>query len=182
MKHVKLFEAFVNEKVYRMSKPYSATGIIGKVMQAFKKEIEAISYDGDVDATLLEINKEWKEFQNTASSIIMPFIEKKVKSIDDVTSVTVNLEREWVLDEVNKLNADIETRDNIYIVLNGADTVINIGFMDDVNANKSARKLGGMANSPVKTVGDVDIHGTFDINVGENNIEIRDNEIMNIEA
>ena len=65
MKHVQLFEQFVNEKVYRLSGIYSSKGLVGKVMQAFKKTIEKVSYEGDQKATLAEVNKAWSSFKST---------------------------------------------------------------------------------------------------------------------
>ena len=38
MKHIKLYEEFVNEKAYQMTGSYGAKGIAGKLLFAFKKE------------------------------------------------------------------------------------------------------------------------------------------------
>ena len=37
MKHVQLFEQFINEKAYQLTGIYGAKGIVGKVAFAFKK-------------------------------------------------------------------------------------------------------------------------------------------------
>jgi hypothetical protein len=179
MKHVKLFEAFVNEKAYRMTSVYGSKGIVGKVMQAFKKEIEKIKYEGDAEATLKEVNKEWEKFLVPATEIILTAVEKATKSMDVVLFVSATLSNEWALDTVNKLNKNIETNASIYIT--PGETVINVGFMDDANANKYARKLGGMSNSPLNGKGSNDLYGSFDSSVRDNNIEIRDAEYVQID-
>jgi hypothetical protein len=53
--------------------------------------------------------------------------------------------------------------------------------MDDANANKYARKLGGITNPPLKNATAVDIYGTF-YQVGGNNVEIRESEVMMVDA
>jgi len=178
MKHVKLFEAFVNEKAYRMTGPYSAKGIVGKVLQSFKKQIERVQYNGDADDTLKEVNKEWEKFFESATDIILEEVEKAVKSMDGVLFVSATLTKEWTADVINKLNR--EGSDTLHI--SPGEIVINVGFMDDVNAQKYSRKLGGMTNAPTESNGSVDLHGSFDMSVGDNNVEIRATEVIQIDS
>ena len=178
MKHVKLFEQFVNEKVYRMTGIYSAKGLVGKVMQAFKKEIAGVKYEGDAEATLEEINKEWAKFQKDAEKIILDAVEKGAKSMDSVLFVTANLAEGFHIDEINGLNS--EGSSELFI---GYELVINVGFMDDVNGQRLYRKIDktGMMNSPIANSTDT-IYGDYDPAVGDNNLEIRDTEYMSIDA
>ena len=177
MKHVKLFEQFVNEKVYRMTGIYTAKGLVGKVMQAFKKEIEGVKYEGDAEATLEEINKEWAKFQKDAEKIILDAVEKGAKSMDSVIFVTANLAEGFHIDEVNKLN-----REGSSVLFIGYEMVINVGFMDDVDGSRLYKKIDktGWMNSPVANSSDV-IYGNYDSAVGDNNLEIRDSEYMSID-
>ena len=62
MKHIQLYEQFVNEKAYQMTGIYGAKGIAGKVLFAFKKEIEKIQYSGDAESTLAELNNVWSKW------------------------------------------------------------------------------------------------------------------------
>lgn len=176
MKHIKLFEQFVNEKVYRMTGIYSAKGLVGKVMQAFKKEIAGVKYEGDAEATLEEINKEWAKFQKDAEKIILDAVEKGAKSMDSVLFVTANLAEGFHIDEINRLNS--EGSNELFI---GYELVINVGFMDDVNGRRLYKKIDktGMMNSPIANSSDV-IYGDLQP-VGDNNLEIRDSEYMSID-
>lgn len=178
MKHVKLFEQFVNEKVYRMTGVYSAKGLVGKVMQAFKKEIAGVKYEGDAEATLEEINKEWAKFQKDAEKIILDAVKKGAKTMDNVVFVTANLDLGFTIDDKNNLN---NGGSELFISYN--EMVINVGFMDDVDGNRLYKKIDktGMMNSPIATSADV-IYGTYDEEVGDNNLEIRDSEFMSIDA
>jgi len=178
MKHVKLFEQFTNEKAYRMTGAYSSKGLVGKVMQAFKKTIEKVSYEGDQKATLAEVNKAWSSFKSTAEKIILDAVEKGAKSMDSVLFVTANLDEGFHIDEINKLNR--EGSNELFI---GYELVINVGFMDDVNGNKLYKKIDktGMMNSPLASKKDT-IHGEYDSSVGNNNLEIRDSEYMSIDS
>ena len=178
MKHVKLFEQFTNEKAYRMTGAYSSKGLVGKVMQAFKKTIEKVSYEGDQKATLAEVNKAWTKFQKDAEKIILDQVEKGAKSMDSVLFVTANLDEGFHIDEINKLNR--EGSDELFV---GYELVINVGFMDDVNGNKLYKKIDktGMMNSPLASKKDT-IYGDYDSSVGNNNLEIRDNEFMSIDS
>ena len=177
MKHIKLFEQFINEKVYRMTGPYAAKGLVGKVMQAFKKEIAGVKYEGDAEATLEEINKEWAKFQKDAEKIILDDVKKGAKSMDSVLFVTANLAKGFHIDEVNKLNR--EGSSELFV---GYELVINVGFMDDVDGSRLYKKIDntGMMNSPLANSNDV-IYGDFDPAVGDNNLEIRDSEYMSID-
>ena len=188
MKHVKLFEAFVasqklNEKAYRMTGLYTSKGLIGKVMQAFKKEIEKIQYEGDVDGTLKEVNKEWKSFKKDAEKIILDQVEKGAKDMETVLFVTANLSEEWKADEVNGLNSSDGSGDLYISYATWNEMIINVGFMDDANGNKLGRKIDktGMMNSPVASKEDV-IYGEYDRQVGNNNLELRDAEYIQIDA
>jgi len=176
MKHIKLFEQFVNEKVYRMTGIYSAKGLVGKVMQAFKKEIAGVKYEGDAEATLEEINKEWAKFQKDAEKIILDAVEKGAKSMDSVLFVTANLAEGFHIDEINRLNS--EGSNELFI---GYELVINVGFMDDVNGRRLYKKIDttGMMNSTIANSSDV-IYGDLQP-VGDNNLEIRDSEYMSID-
>ena len=177
MKHVQLFEQFVNEKVYRMTGIYSSKGLVGKVMQAFKQEISKIKYEGDQKATLAEVNKAWTKFQKDAEKIILDAVEKGAKSMDSVLFVTANLDKGFHIDEINKLNS--EDSNQLFV---GYELVINVGFMDDVNGSKLYKKIDktGMMNSPIASKKDT-IYGTM-ASVGNNNLEIRDNEFMSIDS
>ena len=177
MKHVQLFEQFVNEKVYRMTGIYSSKGLVGKVMQAFKKTIEKVSYEGDQKATLVEVNKAWAKFQKDAEKIILDAVEKGAKSMDSVLFVTANLDEGFHIDEINKLNR--EGSNELFV---GYELVINVGFMDDVDGSKLYKKIDktGMMNSPIASKKDT-IYGTM-ASVGNNNLEIRDNEFMSIDS
>ena len=178
MKHVKLFEQFLNEKAYRMTGTYASKGIIGKMMQAFKKEIEKIKYEGDADATLSDVNKVWMSWApKDGAKIILSEVEKAVKDMEAVVFVNASIDGEWIADEVNGLNR--EGSSELFISRNG-DFVINVGFADDVDGSKFSRKLTGMLNSPIDQ--GTDIYGSFDAEVGGNNVEIRDGEFMSIDA
>lgn len=176
MKHVQLFEQFVNEKVYRLTGIYGSKGLVGKLMQAFKKQIERIKFEENVNATLDEVNAAWEDFHKDGVKIILDEVEKVVKDMDQVVYVHVSgLGKKWKADEINNLNRG---SDALFITIPG-DFVINVGFMDDVDGSKFSRKLGGMMNTGIQ-MGE-DIYGTFDSQVGYNNVEIRDAEFMQID-
>jgi hypothetical protein len=178
MKHLQLFEEFINEKSYRMTGVYASKGLIGKVMQAFKKEIAGVKYEGDAEATLEEINKEWAKFQKDAEKIILDAVEKGAKDMDSVLFVTANLAKGFHIDEINGLNR--EGSSELFI---GYELVINVGFMDDVDGSRLYRKIDktGMMNSPIANSSDV-IYGDYDSAVGDNNLEIRDSEYISIDG
>ena len=180
MKTIPTFEQFLNEKAYRLTGIYASKGLIGKVMQAFKKQIEKIQHEGDVTGTLIEVNKAWKKFQKPAEKIIMDQVEKGAKSLDSVLYVTANFSDEWIADEINGLNSD-DGSGALYIAYN--EMVINVGFNDDVNGRKLFKKIDktGMMNSPIASSKDA-IYGDYDSAAGENNLEIRDAEYIQINA
>jgi hypothetical protein len=171
MKHVKLFEQFtreademVSEKVYQLT---GAKGIARKVLSAFKKRIENIKFEGDAKATLREVNKEWANFFKEGSDIVYTEVKKVVKNLEEeVVFVTASLSGEWRAD--SRLNRGGR---ELYIDL--GDFTINVGFMDDADAGKYAKKLGGWTNTPLDVPADADVYGTFDESVGYNNAEIR---------
>ena len=176
MKHIKLYEEFLNEKVYRMTGPYASKGIIGKVMQAFKKEIERVTFEGELKDTLEQVNGAWGDFAKDATKMILDEVNKAVRDMDQVVYVHVQgLDKAWEPDTINGLNRD---GGPLYIRIPG-DFVINVGFMDDVDGNKFKNKLGGMLNTAI--AGGTDIYGAFDAEIGENNVEIRGSEIMQID-
>ena len=178
MKHVQLFEQFVNEKVYRMTGVYSSKGLVGKVMQAFKKTIEKVSYEGDQKTTLAEVNKAWESFRRDGEKIILDQVEKGTKGMGSVLFVTATLNNEWVADTIEKLN----TPDSKSLYITYGEFVINVGFKDDVDGSKLYKKIDktGMMNSPIASKKDT-IYGTM-ASVGNNNLEIRDNEFMSIDS
>jgi hypothetical protein len=61
--------------------------------------------------------------------------------------------------------------------------VINVGFMDGVNGKKFARKIDktGMMNSPLSYEKEL-IYGEYDASVGNNNLEIRDTDYIQIDG
>lgn len=179
MKNIPTFEQFINEKTYRLSGYYSQKGFLGKIMQAFKKQIERISYEGDIESTIEDVNKAWDKFQDTAKKMILDQVEKAVKDMDNVLYVTMAPSK-WIADEINGLNQDGGSE--LYISLEDGDFVINVGFMDDVDASKYKRKFDKEAynNSAIASDEDV-IYGTLSP-VGDNNLELRGGEVMSIDA
>jgi hypothetical protein len=183
MKTIPTFKQFLNEKAYRLTGIYASKGLIGKVMQAFKKQIEKIQHEGDVTGTLIEVNKAWKKFQKTAEKIIMDQVEKGAKSLDSVLYVTANFSDEWIADDLNGLNSD-DGSGPLYIAYSDSgEMVINVGFNDDVNGRKLFKKIDktGMMNSPITSKSEL-IYGDLDTRVGENNLEIRDSEYIQIDG
>lgn len=177
MKHIKLFEQFVNEKSYRMTGVYSAKGLVGKVMQAFRQEIKTVKYEGINVVTQEEVNEEWAKFEEEAKKIILDQVEKGAGDMEGVLFVTANLFNGFAIDEANGLNH--EESDTLYL---SYEVVINVGFMDDVDGSKFKRKIDktGMMNSPIASERDV-IYGDYDEAVGNNNLEIRDTEVIQID-
>lgn len=173
MKNVLLFEQFVNEKVYRLSGPVASTGIIGKLMQAFKKEIERIKYEGDEADLLEEVNKVWAKWASKdGAKIIIDEVLKAVKKKEEIFYIIATLNAKWKVESSGTYAMRFNLPD---------DFVINVGFMDDANGMKYARKLGGMSNSAISTADTVELMGTFDDEVGQNNIEIRGRETMMVD-
>lgn len=178
MKNIPTFEQFLNEKVYRMTGIYTAKGLVGKVMQAFKQEIARVKYEGVNIETQEEVNKEWAKFEDNAKKIILDQVEKGAGGMDGILFVTANLSNGFHIDEINGLNR--EGSNTLYL---GYELVINVGFMDDVNGSKFKRKIDktGMMNSPIASGKDV-IYGNYDTAVGNNNLEIRDTEFIQIDG
>jgi hypothetical protein len=180
MKHVQLFEQFVNEKVYRLTGIYAAKGIVGALMQAFKKEIERISHEGDPEATLAEVNKAWAKWApKDGAKIIIDRVLKAVRNEEEIAYITASLNTEW------QLRTDLggDGTGDVMRFSFPSDFVINVGFMDDANGSRYSRKLDGMMNSPLfNSSTDIEIMGAFDPEVGQNNIEIRSGETMMIDA
>ena len=135
MKIIPTFEQFLNEKSYRMTGIYSAKGLVGKVMQAFRQEIKTIKYEGINIVTQEEVNKEWAKFEDKAKKIILDQVEKGAGGMDGILFVTANLFNGFAIDEVNGLNR--EDSDTLYL---SYEVVINVGFMDDVNGKNSLEK------------------------------------------
>ena len=178
MKTIPTFEQFLNEKAYRMTGIYAAKGLVGKVMQAFKQEIKTVKYEGINVVTQEEVNKEWAKFEDKAKKIILDQVEKGAGGMDGILFVTANLFNGFAIDEINGLNRS--GSDSLYLVY---ELVINVGFMDDVNGKKFARKIDktGMMNSPITSKSEL-IYGDLDTRVGQNNLEIRDNEYIQIDG
>ena len=178
MKTIPTFEQFLNEKAYRMTGVYAAKGLVGKVMQAFRQEIKTVKYEGINVVTQEEVNKEWAKFEDKAKKIILDQVEKGAGGMDGVLYVTANLFNGFAIDEVNGLN-DLDPDNTLYL---SYEVVINVGFMDDFNGKKVARKIDktGMMNSPLSYEKEL-IYGEYDAGVGDNNLEIRDNEIIQID-
>jgi len=178
MRTIPTFEQFVNEKSYRMTGIYAAKGLVGKVMQAFRQEIKTVKYEGINVVTQEEVNKEWAKFEDKAKEIILDQVEKGAGGMDGVLYVTANLFNGFAIDEVNGLN-DLDPENTLYL---SYEVVINVGFMDDFNGKKAARKIDktGMMNSPLAGKRDL-IYGEYDASVGNNNLEIRDNEHIQID-
>lgn len=172
MKHIQLFEQFVNEKVYQMTGSYGAKGIAGKVLFAFKKQIERIKYEGDEAATLEDINKVWSKWADKdGAKIIEQEVLKQIKDKESVVYIMATLAgKEWEADTVNGINSPGRQE---LLVRYPSDFVINVGFADDVDAGKFSRKLDGMQNSALVTKQDTAVLGQFDAEVFENNVEIR---------
>lgn len=181
MKHIKLYEQFVNEKAYQMTGIYGAKGIIGKVLFAFKKEIEKIKYEGDVEETLSELNKVWSKWADKdGAKIIEDLVMKQVKDKEAIVYVMATLSSSvWEAETVNRLNTPGNSE--LYVTIAG-DFVINVGFADDVDAGKFARKLEGMQNSAIISSRETAVIGAYDSAIGENNIEIRSDIYLLIDA
>ena len=179
MKRIPTFEQFVNEKAYRLSGYYSAKGLIGKIMQTFKKQIERVQYEGDAEGVIEELNKEWEKHQDTAKKLVLDQVEKAVKNMDQVLFVTLEPSH-WIVDDVNGLN--VEGSSSLYVRLQH-ELIINVGFMDDADSSKFKRRFDKEAynNTPLADEDSV-IYGNFDPGVGDNNLELRSNEIMQIDA
>jgi hypothetical protein len=182
MKHIKLYEDFlITEKAYQLTGSYGAKGIIGKVAFAFKKEVERTQYDGNVKSTLDDLNDVWSIWANKdGSKIIEAEVMKQVKNKESIVYIMATLNNyKWIADKVNGVNSP--ERAELLSRFPG-DFVINVGFVDDVNANKYSKKLGGMANTALASSADTEVLGRFDASVGYNNVEIRGSLFLTIDA
>ena len=174
-------EIQVNEKAYQMTGMYGAKGIVGKVLFAFKKEIEKIKFEGDVQDTLKELNQVWSKWADKeGAEIIADEVMKQVKNKEAIVYIMAALSKqEWVDDQINGLNRPDSTELFVRIP---SDFVINVGFADDVDANKYARKLSGMQNDALVSGIETTILGEYESSVGQNNIEIRQSMFLSIDA
>ena len=189
MKHIQLFEEFINEKAYQLTGIYGAKGIIGKVAFAFKKEVERVKYEGDSDATLEELNDVWTKWADKdGAKIIEQEVMKQVKDKEAVVYITATLSKTlWVVDDVEGINAPGKSE---LLVRIPSDFVINIGFAPKVDGSKFSRKLDGMMNDALMTGRETEVVGSYDISssfalarlVGRNNIEIRSSVFLLIDA
>lgn len=178
MKYVKLYEEFVNEKVYRLTGAYASKGIIGALMQAFKKEIERISHNGDPVETLEQVNAAWAKWApKDGAKIIIDRVMKVVKKEEEIAFITASLNAVWELNP--EFGDGVGGVMRFYIPM---DFVINVGFMDDADGSRYSRKLDGMLNTPLFNQSrDIEIMGAFDAMVGNNNVEIRGRETMMVD-
>jgi hypothetical protein len=181
MKHVQLFEQFVNEKAYQLTGIYGAKGIVGKVAFAFKKEVERIKYEGDSDATLEELNEIWSYWADRdGAEIIEKEVMKQVKDKEAIVYIMATLGQTlWVVDDVEGINAPGKSE---LLVRIPSDFVINIGFADDADGSKFSRKLDGMMNDALLSGKETAVVGEYDKLVGQNNIEIRSSVFLTIDA
>lgn len=181
MKHVQLFEQFINEKAYQMTGVYGAKGIMGKVTFAFKKEIERIKYEGDSDATLEELNDAWTKWADKdGAKIIEQEVMKQVKDKEAVVYITATLgQTSWVADDAEGINAPGKSE---LLVRIPSDFIINVGFADDADGSKFSRKLDGMMNDAIMSGKETEVVGSYDKLVGANNVEIRGSAFLTIDA
>ncbi len=156
----------LNEKAYQLTGSYGAKDIPGKVQSAFKKHVEHVKFEGDAKLTLENINKEWSKWADKeGAKIIEHEVMKQVKDKESIVYIIATLSgEEWDEESSNE---------NQLIARIPFDFVINIGFADDVDSNKFAKKLGGMQNAAMLRKNNTEIVGKYDKEVGENNVEIR---------
>jgi hypothetical protein len=181
MKHIKLYEEFVNEKAYQMTGTFGAKGIAGKVLFAFKKEVERVKFEGDQEKTLEDINKVWSKWADKdGAKIIEQEVMKQVKDKEAVVYIIATLgATEWIADDINGINSPGRAE---LLVRYPSDFIINVGFADDVDANRYSRKLDGMQNDALISGAETAVVGDFDSQVGPNNIEIRASLLLTIDA
>ena len=185
MKNLQTFDEFLNEKAYLLTGGFGAKGIPGKVLFAFKKQIERIRFEKTGQDLLDEINKTWSKWApKEGAKIIETEVLKAVKDRDAIVYLTAKLNTMWKFDTVNDINSlDIEKDKKAYITLDTTDFVINIGFSDDVPAKKFANRLGGIGNDPIYNPKEfIDIVGEFSDEVGQNNVEISSSMILLIDS
>jgi hypothetical protein len=180
MKHVKLFEQFVNEKAYQLTGIYGAKGIPGKVLYAFKKEVERVKYLGDATSTLNDINKVWSKWADKEGAKIIETEVLKQVSRESIVYIVATLSKSlWVVDDVENIN---KPGNSELLVRIPSDFVINVGFMDDVDGSKFSRKLDGMMNHAIMIGKETNVLGTYDAQVYRNNVEIRESLFLTIDA
>jgi hypothetical protein len=181
MKHIQLYEQFVTEKAYQLTGIYGAKGIVGKVAFAFKKEVERVKYEGDADATIDDLNSVWTKWADKdGAKIIEQEVMKQVKDKEAVVYIVATLSKTlWEVDDVNGINAPGKSE---LLVRIPSDFVINIGFADDVDGSKFSRKLDGMMNDALMSGKETEVVGSYDSQVGENNVEIRGSIFLTIDA
>ncbi len=178
MKHIKLFEEYIEESVFRMSGIYTAKGLVGQVMQEFKEEIKSIRYDDSMKETLDEINKAWNSFTKEAEGIIIDEVMKTVKKKEEVVYINVKgLEEEWEVDRELGFNPLKNTYNpyNLYVRL--PEFVIDIGFADVGGRMKYRKKLEVGSWSPKRTPSGRDIYGSLN-SEASSNIEIKGIEVL----
>jgi hypothetical protein len=171
----------ISEKVYQMTGSFGAKGIAGKVLFAFKKQIERIKYEGDEAATLEEINKVWSKWADKdGAKIIEQEVLKQIKDKESIVYIMATLgQTKWVADDVEGINAPGKPE---LLVRIPSDFVINIGFADDVDGSKFSRKLDGMMNDALMSGKETAVVGQYDAQVGQNNIEIRSSVFLTIDS
>ena len=165
----------VNEKVFRLSAPYSAKGLVGKIMQGFKKTIAKFNYEGDDAGLFKDVNKAWDKFKPTAHKLVLAQVKKATKNMDGVAFVSFKASAWTKADDLSKSDGES-------INIKSGEVVINVGFADDADAGKSKRKFDkeAMQNSPIVDAKDL-IYGEYSGSVGDNNLELRGSEVMLVE-
>ena len=180
MKHVKLFEQFINEKAYQLTGIYGAKGIAGKVLFAFKKEVERVKYLGDSTATLNDINKVWSKWADKEGAKIIETEVLKQVNRESIVYIVATLSKTlWVVDDVEGINTPGKSELFVRIP---SDFVINVGFMDDADGSKFSRKLGGMMNDALMTGKETNVLGAYYSKVYRKNVEIRESLYLTIDA
>lgn len=166
MKNVQTYEEFLNEKAYMFVGMSGTKGIWGKVLFAFKKQIERIQFENEKQ-TLEELNSEWEKFaKKDAIKIIKDEVMKQVKDEESLIGITASLNDIWVM------SPDFRTNETTMKAKYDHDCVINVTFADDVDGNKFKRKLDGYVNTPLhNSKTEVAILGVSDNS--PNNVEIR---------
>jgi len=162
-------------KVYLLTGIYGAKGIPGKLLFAFKKEIEKHNFtNGNI---LININNLWSKWSvSEGIEIIKNEVFKKINK-EYIAYIYATLNKvEWEVDTINKIN--VPNSNKLYIRI-PSDFIINIGFYDDINSNKFAKKIGGYNNTAI-IYNQTQVFGSY-INTGYNNIEIRDSLFILIE-
>jgi hypothetical protein len=166
-------------KVYQLTGIYGSSGIPGKVLFAFKKEVEKLNLPSDLNKALNQINTLWNKWSiNEGVKIIEQEVVKTVKNTSEIEFITATLNKvKWEVDTINNLNNQ-GNKNKLYIRI-PSDFVINVGF-NTSDASKFAKRLGGMKNYPINN-NQTDVYGKYK-NVGRNNVEIRDSLFLLLET